>query len=395
MTLDIQSELADLRGAILVTPSFWARNFVRWILGLVIIGGVFWMQQPDRLSGQEKISAILPSVALFAAALVAMAFFRFFNGVGQIWKNNPALRRARQIQIDETCLRDIDIHSTTIYDWPTMSRLRETRLLFVLFTTQSEFLVLPKRCFAEAGQVNEFRALARRLLGKPAPAGAPPAATLPPPPEPRSDALSLQYSYLKSDLRQAHRRTYVIKFVQGSVAILMGVALAGMYWLVWWLIKRFPASPTVPTPRPLAPSHFILPGFIVAIGLFSIFFQALGGRSRRVWKRNRHIWLERTAQIDQQGVAIFTVKKNSAYPWHEIVKFVETRKGFLIYLSRTQFEILPKRAFADAEAMAGFRALARSLIHTGARGPGFAVLPVAPMAVGGDVLIVEATEKSA
>jgi hypothetical protein len=59
-----------------------------------------------------------------------------------------------------------DAYVRTTSQWQAFEGFRETPNLFVLYTSPLAFLIVPKRAFADAAQMDAFRGLALNRVGK-------------------------------------------------------------------------------------------------------------------------------------------------------------------------------------------------------------------------------------
>jgi len=105
---------------------------------------------------------------------------------------------------------------------------------------------------------------------------------------------------------------------------------------------------------------------VLILGLMVVFAAPLLRRwaSRRKWLREPLYQTEHTVAASDDGVYFQMGKIESNLVWHYYQRFVESPEGFLLVYGGESFNYLPKRAFADAESIAQFRALAsKNLKH--------------------------------
>lgn len=76
-------------------------------------------------------------------------------------------------------------------------------------------------------------------------------------------------------------------------------------------------------------------------------------------RKNERLRSETTWEVDSDQIVIRTAYAESKFDWGTIGQVYESDEHFLMIYSanKRMFQILPKRAFASAEQMAGFRAL--------------------------------------
>ena len=109
----------------------------------------------------------------------------------------------------------------------------------------------------------------------------------------------------------------------------------------------------------LAFSTFLVLVF-AALSLIEIFLPSI--IHRRIYRRNRRLFSERTVTFDDEGVKsisdIGQVEKN----WRSFEKFRETRNLFLLFQTQDCVGIVPKRAFQTQADVAQFSTLLTSKI---------------------------------
>ncbi len=101
-----------------------------------------------------------------------------------------------------------------------------------------------------------------------------------------------------------------------------------------------------------------------ALMLFLTFFiirSQIAGIARS-WERQTHIHGAQTADITAATITITGATTTHIYKWSAFPRHLETPNTFLLYLSEAAFQILPKRAFSNAEELNAFRNMARNLI---------------------------------
>jgi hypothetical protein len=75
---------------------------------------------------------------------------------------------------------------------------------------------------------------------------------------------------------------------------------------------------------------------------------------------NDALFMERTAAMDDDGLSVhFDDGGTDTIPWNQVVRVIEEKEYFLIYVSRQQFVFVSKGAFPSHKAAAEFREFAR------------------------------------
>jgi hypothetical protein len=81
------------------------------------------------------------------------------------WENRPDLHRHQTVDISAEAVALSDTTCTHNFQWPAFIKGEETRNLFLLFTWQSNALMIPKRAFASAEQSEAMRNLMKLIPG--------------------------------------------------------------------------------------------------------------------------------------------------------------------------------------------------------------------------------------
>jgi hypothetical protein len=102
-------------------------------------------------------------------------------------------------------------------------------------------------------------------------------------------------------------------------------------------------------------------------GLMGIYFVycsfALRRFFRKLYKKNRELQHEITADVSEESVHVITSLSDTHLQWKAIIRFVESDKIFMFFYSEWTFSIVPKRAFT-ADDIGPFRELLRRKILT-------------------------------
>jgi len=84
---------------------------------------------------------------------------------------------------------------------------------------------------------------------------------------------------------------------------------------------------------------------------------------RRIYYRNRALFEMRTVTFNDEGIKSEKATGNIEAKWSSFEKFKETKNLFLTYQTKDVVGVVPKRAFANPEAVAQFRNLLVSKLH--------------------------------
>jgi hypothetical protein len=98
--------------------------------------------------------AVAPWIVLFALMILLLR-----RATAWQWKAKPSLRRRRHMILDNDGLENGDEVAVARYHWPYFTRAWETENLLVIVDENRNRQILPKRAFADAGEVGVARAL--------------------------------------------------------------------------------------------------------------------------------------------------------------------------------------------------------------------------------------------
>lgn len=115
-----------------------------------------------------------------------------------------------------------------------------------------------------------------------------------------------------------------------------------------WIIIRGQALP---------PGWWILPAG-VAYGAV-LFFIFLPWRVSKIFKANPRLADPLLVTFNEEGLLLDSVRRQVKAPWSLLKKWKDNQTMILVYHSRTQFHIFPKRGFPDAASFAAVKDLLR------------------------------------
>jgi len=154
--------------------TFW---IMLWILLILLgLGG---------LSGWIALSSPLPKGSLSAMELShirttdlfawlymtilwALLTWAVVRRPGQLWKIQSNLHRPKTLQIDADGVVVFDDVSRHIYQWPAIAKLVDSPTAILIYPNEAAYHILPKRAFANQGDVDEFWRLAKEKGESPA-----------------------------------------------------------------------------------------------------------------------------------------------------------------------------------------------------------------------------------
>ncbi len=96
---------------------------------------------------------------------------------------------------------------------------------------------------------------------------------------------------------------------------------------------------------------FKLRVILVAVGVYFLYC-GFGLRLyfRRLYRKDHRFKHEFTAEISDQGIRVVTQFSDAQIKWNGLVRFLESKNIFMVFIARWNFLILPKRAFSGGEA---------------------------------------------
>jgi hypothetical protein len=99
----------------------------------------------------------------FILLILVLATFRQFRAQKSLWTGNPLLQRPKNAEIVATGITISDDSARLEYQWSAFSKYRETKNLLVLFFGPSTYLMIPKRAFGSAQELDAMRAMATMI----------------------------------------------------------------------------------------------------------------------------------------------------------------------------------------------------------------------------------------
>ena len=151
-------------------------------LGVIVATVLLWMQQrtPElsrapgslpriastwSISDPDLLIPLIPWAFLVAIMLLAAAVQQL-RGFYKLWEAQSPLRRPHQVEFYDYGVIVSNAYVRTTSQWQAFEGFRETPNLFVLYTSPLAFLIVPKRAFPDAAQIDAFRGLALNRVGK-------------------------------------------------------------------------------------------------------------------------------------------------------------------------------------------------------------------------------------
>jgi hypothetical protein len=115
------------------------------------------------LTGSLKVTEEPGSYLSYIPVLILAFFFSPFGRRLVLywrWRQQPILHRELRYDINDDAVAITTDTSSSEMKWETFDRFAESKNLFLLFVGKFVFYMIPKRAFADASEVSEFRRLA-------------------------------------------------------------------------------------------------------------------------------------------------------------------------------------------------------------------------------------------
>jgi hypothetical protein len=96
---------------------------------------------------------------MLLAYVTSMAAYNHSKSLPRHWQSRPDLHRHQTVDISAAGVVFSDTVCRHDYQWPAFVKGEETRHLFLLFTSESIGLMIPKRAFATDVEIDAMRNL--------------------------------------------------------------------------------------------------------------------------------------------------------------------------------------------------------------------------------------------
>ncbi len=129
------------------------------LVGLTLVGQGWMNTAADRPGLERWLNFLLP-IAPYGVAMLFLWWFVWRRVMRKAYAAQQSkLERAVTTTITAERVTVDDVLTTLSYRWPAFARCVETADLFLLYTTEVSFFIVPKRAFASTGDVDGFRQL--------------------------------------------------------------------------------------------------------------------------------------------------------------------------------------------------------------------------------------------
>jgi hypothetical protein len=131
----------------------WLLSAIFLLLGLAMLF----------LFPRDFISGMFCGVILVMGVLLLFVSMLQQRSVATIWNNNPFLAKHQAARVSAEGMSIWGEHSRIEISWGAYTHWSETPNLFLLHLSEVTFYTFPKRAFANADEVNQFRALLNNI----------------------------------------------------------------------------------------------------------------------------------------------------------------------------------------------------------------------------------------
>ncbi len=88
-------------------------------------------------------------------------------------------------------------------------------------------------------------------------------------------------------------------------------------------------------------------------------------KARRAIRKQRALQHDVEISWNDQGASTRSLHGGATVPWEDFLGWKENNRVVLLYISESQFYVVPKRAFVDAASLEAFRELVARRIRSG------------------------------
>ena len=141
-------------------------RFVMWLLAglFVLLTVVSFSLRPDPSNQPHSLVEFLPWFGIFV--VVWIVIFRLLRSrVRREWEEQTVLHSPKNATFRDDGIAIVDAARQLNYHWTSVPRFAETRNLFILYTADDSFHIIPKRIFSTDEQVSQFRQYLEARIG--------------------------------------------------------------------------------------------------------------------------------------------------------------------------------------------------------------------------------------
>lgn len=157
---------------------------------------------------------------------------------------------------------------------------------------------------------------------------------------------------VRLELRDYLRASYWFLFRKWSIKALIALALFMVMGFLFVFIQR---------PNASALPMLILPTLVLFV-IGSVYFGA-----KRNLASNKSVQENIHYTFSNRGVNLVAESSSGQTAWSNIVNAFETKHNFLLFVSRSIMQIIPKRCFQDSEQIAEFKQMLVSNLDSKAK----------------------------
>jgi len=165
MQIEFQLTFEDYRAAWKASASpLWSKRRVNGWAIFLFMSLAIWIFAITCLGNDDMRGKVMPWTPLFVAVYGLLAFgIRRFEIMRQLRRTADRQSSQRWEFTDSGVRADLG-HSRSELDWPAFHRFLDGPAVFLLYISEYSYLVVPKRAFADAPQVQEFAEILRQHI---------------------------------------------------------------------------------------------------------------------------------------------------------------------------------------------------------------------------------------
>lgn len=147
--------LADLSRA----TRFYLKS--KWAIRILLFVGLAMTIALFSSNDFTKICVLVAAMVLIMAYLYLLYLWPVLQ-----WRKEPTLQIEYTLLLDEQGLTWKSEHSETKIVWTSFTKLWETKDLYLLFYTNENYLIIPKRIFSSPAEIESFKQVVSNHLSK-------------------------------------------------------------------------------------------------------------------------------------------------------------------------------------------------------------------------------------
>jgi hypothetical protein len=163
MHIEFTNTFEDYKTAMKAHRGEWEKWKQRLLVALLAIIGVTYAYETFSSKPKPDGTVLLSLIVIFST-LCAVLYSSAHQELRRRWSGQPTQHVQQQWDISETGIKTDNGVSSSEMKWAAFRRHLDRPTLFMLYTSEFYFHIVPKRAFAGEAQVEEFRELLRRHI---------------------------------------------------------------------------------------------------------------------------------------------------------------------------------------------------------------------------------------